>query len=400
MRPFLKPLEMAGCVMLIAMSFAPVQGQDRDVMVTEEAAISNGNTMGARQQALVNAFRSAVEQGVGVLIESSTLVQNAMLISDNIYSKSQGYVKTYDIVSEGKADNRDAYVVTLRATVNLTDIGTDLRALGILRDMMGNPRILSLVEEATAASGSLVLVGESSASIAVEEHLRDHHFELVDRDQVNAIRESEMQRMGEFFVARAYDDPEAVERIAAKAREYGAQYLLLGTATISPGPSTGGAFQSNATFKCKVVDAATAEKVALTQKAEAGRGVDRRSADMYAGQRAGAVAAEAIVPQIVKNWSRRANEGVMYLIKLYGVTSYGQQGRKFISALGTLSGVTQCNRRQWDAKLGRLELDLAFKGGTADDLMDAIFDISGTIPGFGSFDLEEQTGNNITFRIK
>ena len=36
---------------------------------------------------------------------------------------------------------------------------------------------------------------------------------------------------------------------------------------------------------------ATAEKVALTQNAESGRGVDRRSADLYAAQRAGEVAA-------------------------------------------------------------------------------------------------------------
>jgi hypothetical protein len=386
-------------LLTLFLSASTGSAQDRSVTVTADAPIIDGNAMAARKQALANAFREAVEQGLGVLVESNTLVHNAAIIADNIYTKSQGYVKDHEILSEGPGQE-DMYKVTMRATVNLTEIGTDLRALGILKDMMGNPKILSMIEEITGEPENPVLVRESSASIAVEEALRAHHFDLVDRDQVNQIRSDEMKRMGDFFVSAAYEDPDAIARIAARAQGYGAQYLLLGTARVEPGAAGGAARTSNATLKCKVVDAATAEKVALTQNAESGRGVDRRSADLYAAQRAGQVAAAVIIPQIVENWSRRANEGVAYLVKLYGVTSYGKQGRVFVRSLGALAGVTQCNRRQWDAKLGRLEVDLAFKGGSADDLVDAIFGIADAIPGFENLDLEEQTGNNLNFRIK
>jgi hypothetical protein len=375
-------------------------GQDRQVTVRAEGEIVGGNTLGARQQALIQAFRQAVEEGLGTLIESSTIVQNAAVISDNIYAKSQGYVKTHEVLNEGVEAESSTYFVEVRATVNLTEMGTDLRALGILKDMMGNPKILSLIQEVSTRSGQTSMIDESAASIAVEEALREHHFELVDREQVNKIRADEMARMGDLLLNRLMDDPDAISRMAKRAQEYGAQYLLLGSSLIESETTSGTAHRSNATFKCRVVDAATGEKVALTQKAESGKGKDRNSADMYAGQRAGRIAAEDIIPQIAQNWSRRANEGIAYVVKLYGVKSYGKQGRRFINALKGFPGVTQCTRRMWDARMGRLEVDVAFKGGTADDLLDGIFELAEGIPGMENLDLEEQTGNNMNFRIK
>lgn len=396
----MKMLRNLAIPLFLILTVFPGYGQDKQVTVTGEAEIAGGNSMGARQQALTNAFRQAVEKGVGTLVQSTTLVQNMQLISDNIYSKSQGYVKDYEILEEGQRSNSNNYFVTIRAVVNMAEIGTDLRSLGILQDIMGNPKILSMIEEVSTSSGASVLIEDPSTSIAVEEKLKEYNFDLVDREQVKKIRSEEMQRMGEFFMDKLMEDPDAIARIAKKAQEFGAQYLLMGTALIKPGSRSGGVFQSNATFKCKVVDASTAEKVALTQKAESGRGNDRFSADMYAGQRVGEIAAAAIIPQIIQNWSKRANQGVIYIIKLYGVSSYGKIGRKFMKAVQNIPGVTSCTKRLWDAKLKRLELDVAFKGGSGDNLIDGIFEAVGIVPGFETFDLEEQTGNNINFRLK
>ena len=377
----------------------PCYGQDREVTVTSEGMIMGSNTMGARSQALTNAFRQAVEQGVGVLIQSNTIVQNFQLISDNIYSKSQGYVKHYEIIDEGQRSDSNSYFVTIRATVNMAEIGTDLRSLGILEDMVGNPKIMSLIQEVSMTSEGRVLVEDASSSIALEEELNKKNFELVDRAQVNKIRAQEMQRMGAFFMDDLFDDPDAIARIAQAAQEYGAQYLLMGNGLIESMPRSGGMFRAIATFKCKIVNASTAEKVALTQVAESGAGPNRSAADMSAGRRAGEVAAPSIIGQVIQDWSKSANEGVQYVIKLYGVTSYGRQGRKFMKAVRSIAGVTSCDKRLWDAQLGRLEMDVSFKGNS-EDLIDNIFEVAGTIPGFEAFDMETQTGNNISFKVK
>ena len=50
--------------------------QDQLVTVTGEAIISNGNTMGARQEALTDAFRKAVEKGVGTFVVSGDTHNN------------------------------------------------------------------------------------------------------------------------------------------------------------------------------------------------------------------------------------------------------------------------------------------------------------------------------------
>ncbi|MDO9287548.1 MAG: flagellar assembly protein T N-terminal domain-containing protein, partial [Thermodesulfovibrionales bacterium] len=54
----------------------------------------------ARESALNNAFRRAVEQAIGVLVESETMVRNFELLNDRVYSKSAGYVKKYSITGE------------------------------------------------------------------------------------------------------------------------------------------------------------------------------------------------------------------------------------------------------------------------------------------------------------
>ena len=70
---------------------------------------------GARDIALQNAQRSAVEMALGTRIDSKTLTENMQLIQDRIVSVSAGYVAGYDVLSEGPSG--DVYAVTIRATV-------------------------------------------------------------------------------------------------------------------------------------------------------------------------------------------------------------------------------------------------------------------------------------------
>ena len=46
-----------------------------------------------------DALRAAVENTLGVLVDSETLVQNSMLIRDQIYTQSRGFVTDYTIVN-------------------------------------------------------------------------------------------------------------------------------------------------------------------------------------------------------------------------------------------------------------------------------------------------------------
>ena len=52
-----------------------------------------------KDAAIEQAKRDAVENGLGAYISSETVV-TATSLSDNIYSKTQGFVKKFDIVNE------------------------------------------------------------------------------------------------------------------------------------------------------------------------------------------------------------------------------------------------------------------------------------------------------------
>ena len=52
-----------------------------------------------KESALRDASRNAVEQVVGTMVDSKTLVNNAVVALDTIYTKSQGFVTNQEILS-------------------------------------------------------------------------------------------------------------------------------------------------------------------------------------------------------------------------------------------------------------------------------------------------------------
>lgn len=97
------------------------------VDVTEEV-IATGFGMD-KKQALDNAFRDAVKQSVGVVIDSETMLANDEIIKDQILTASNGFITKYDIVKES-VDN-GLTQVTIKATVKNQNIQEKVKSLNI-----------------------------------------------------------------------------------------------------------------------------------------------------------------------------------------------------------------------------------------------------------------------------
>ncbi len=69
--------------------------------------------------AIMAAKKNALENSVGVFLSSKAVMKNYMTISDNIISKSNGFIKTYTVV---KKDNPAEGVVRTEITANITDV--------------------------------------------------------------------------------------------------------------------------------------------------------------------------------------------------------------------------------------------------------------------------------------
>ncbi len=152
---------------------AAIQGNARDI---------------ARDAALEDAQKRAVEQAIGILIDSQTQVENYQLISDKILSQTKGYIKRYNITSE--TVDSGLLRVRINAEVALGRLTDDLSGIGILLGRMHKPRTMVMVAEQNIGHGVtawwLGAHGEQTDISVVENTFMDKFtekgFEFIDHE--------------------------------------------------------------------------------------------------------------------------------------------------------------------------------------------------------------------------
>jgi len=391
---------LAGLLLLILSLLAvlrPAAAQEGVSVVAEgSATIVDGNELSAREGALRDALRKAVETGLGSLLESRTMVENFELKKDEIFSKAAGYVTTYEVLEEKK--QFDLYTMKVRAVVNQQRLGDDARALGLLQELVGKPKMMIMVDEywwdSSLPKEAQEAVDDPASAARIAERFLGRGFSLVDAETVRSLRQSEMLTMDDLM-----NNGEAITRIAQQAAaDYGAEILILGTCKAEPASLVGGKYTATATFSAKIVDASTGALLGTKQYSQSGVGVSPEQARAESGARAGDGVSQTLIEQVLQSWQDKANNGMDYIIKLYNVDSFVQQGMKFITGLKRIGGVTHAKKRTWDEKLKRLEIDLTYKGNDVDELTYAI--VEAMSAEFPQLDLREAKGNNLNFYLR
>ena len=95
------------------------------------------------------ALRMAVENTLGILVDSQTLVQNSTLIKDEIYTQSRGFVTDYKVTNRQQASN-GTWQVTIDAVVDdnpNSKLMSELARLGIIDTKLRNPKIAVYIPE-------------------------------------------------------------------------------------------------------------------------------------------------------------------------------------------------------------------------------------------------------------
>ena len=99
----------------------------------------------AREKALDEAKRAAIEQAVGTRIESRTVVENFQVSRDQVFSHATGYLKKLEIVSEEKTE-LGTYEVEISAEVEIAALVNDLDRFKKILGWQKNPRISILID--------------------------------------------------------------------------------------------------------------------------------------------------------------------------------------------------------------------------------------------------------------
>jgi len=132
-------------VWILCMAAAPVHA-GQVLTVKGMSFFEPGREALAREKALDEAKRAAIEQAMGTAIESRSVVENFELVKDRIFSHTSGYIKHFEILEEKKTA-LGTYEVTVRAEVETADLAKDVDRFRQMLGWQKNPRVSIVVEK-------------------------------------------------------------------------------------------------------------------------------------------------------------------------------------------------------------------------------------------------------------
>lgn len=284
--------------------FIPADSIAQDTVQIEvggSGAIIDGNIAAGRDAAITDALRKAVEEATGAVISSDTATENFQVISDSIYTRSRGYVKGYEVLSETRS--ADLVDVRIRAVVSTTELKDDLDAIGLLQKKAGRPRVLFMVAEKGAGEmsygfwwkegGAPIVISESEA--ALKEVFLERGFNVADVKGSLEEGVSGALMHGELTAEGA--------RLAGK--RLNAEIVVFGKSLLQEGPSTGATSVSTYISEM-LLQAVRVDDGALLATAK-GRGVSKHitpsTGQSEAIARSAVIAADSLANQINSKWA-------------------------------------------------------------------------------------------------
>ncbi len=332
----------------------PAPSADERIEAEGIATVAGGDVAAARDRALDDALRKAVEQAVGTLIETETRVRNYEVLNDSIYAQSRGFVRSYRILSEKHED--PLYRVTVEAAVAVGDLRSDLQALGLLIQRMRKPRVMVMI---------------------AEENVLDHGWwrrwtadlGMVETALIGALRAREFTVMDSVSVRQSIDRESAMRAIQGDAeagqliaRRIGAEVLITGQAVAEPAGTVAGSnmtsYQASAT--ARAVKADSGEILGASSGSGKAAHLNATAGGAEALKQAGAMMADDLISQITAQWAGEASGARMVGLSVSGVT------RRTLDELvarmkGDVRGVVDVFQREYAGSVARLDVD--YEGG-------------------------------------
>jgi len=328
----------------------------RTVKVEGTGAILAGDTALARDNAIKDAQRNAVEITVGVLIDAETLSRNYSLVKDEIYSRATGYVQGYEILDERKEDG--LLRVSIQARVKLGPLQEDIDRV---MESVERPRVLFMVTqqdigenrpqawwEGTARMGQLVV------EATLQQHFMDNHFLVVDHSLKKPSR----------VISVNPSDSEAM----AMGRDYDAEVVMLGRAVAKDaGPIGQFDLRScRAEISVRAIQVGNGHVLAAANASTAAPHVDPLSGGIAALKKASEKVSKTLVAKIVAKWVKPA--GVV-TVDIVDVNRYSDFVRFKGMLKNEVRGVNKVYQRSFQG--GKAKLELGYRGtaqGLADEL--------------------------------
>jgi len=247
-------------------------------MVIVEGVGAGADAALARDQALKDALRQAVNQVLGVYVKSETLVQNSRLVESEILTRSSGFVAGHKVIDESSkvVGNTTQCRINIEAQVWVRQLQNTLAGNCAELRVAGMTRVL------IALSGN----GAEEAST----HLEDRFSNNEDLRDVQLFNESQMQDDVQLLVRKVMAGSSLT---AGEVNQLNQQVdlIITGSATVSDAAATDlefakGMLSSKGKMIARALWTGTGRVVSSASVIEGGMGGDKEAAKAAATQRA------------------------------------------------------------------------------------------------------------------
>lgn len=289
--------------------------ETRMVVAEGRAAIhpDRGGVPGAREAAIAQALRAAVEKTTGVFVSAHTLTSNYQLVQDEVTTRADGYATLDEVLS--CQVRGDEVRVSVRALVSLRPLAKRLKELGLVRAW--RVRVEPAAKETFGAVRALLEQTLVEAGF--------HVVTAVDNDDAPDL------------VVRVTLKPETIARIP------------LDTAA---GPMTMTTLRVTLSLQARRPGAN--ETIAALSSVQTGTHVDAATARATAAEKAVQVLAPRLADALLILPAQASQPVTLVVAHLDGATRVG----RLHDALRTLPGVRSVTRRSWQNRTATWELDV------------------------------------------
>ena len=369
MRFSIKTVLTAVFALLFLVRTGALQSEAGEIIIAEGiAAVYGGNIPAARDKAIDDALRKAVEQAVGTVVSSDTMSENFKVIHDKIIAQTAGYVERYKVLSE--KDEGNLFRVRVQAEIGRANLMNDLRALGLLHVLKEKPKVMVLIEEQVGGLyGQTGWENVGQAESTIMEKFINAGFNVVDSQTVraNITRDEALRLLEGDAGASAYE-----------GNKYGAQIVIAGRAfSKNAGKKLKGTQMQSlqATLQARVVRTDTAKVISSKSATAAKVHIDEMQGGALAIKEASEKLADDLMQDIIRQWKGEVyGRSQEITLMISGLTSYRHLTtiKKFLEK--ETQGVRAVHQKSFAGGTAELTLDYGGKSSNiADNLANREF---------------------------
>jgi hypothetical protein len=374
---------------------SPVFAQESKTVTSEGVAVVQGANMDiARDAAISDAQQKAVEQAIGILIDSQTQVENFQVISDSILSQTKGYIKRYNVVREAQEDN--LLRVTITAEVALGKLGDDLSAIGILMGQMHKPRTMILVAEQNIGQEWVAWWWYGSGHV----HAQQTDMAIIDNTLMDKFNEKGFEMIDhqaaaqDIKVTQAYSVQDlSVQQARTLGNQAHAEVVITGKGLAKLYGNVGGGLKSvQADLSLRAVRTDTGQVLATAMTHAAAVHISETAAGNDALKKAATEAAEQLTTKILAQYSKEVGGTRSVNITVNGLNK--TQFVKFKDVLrNQVRGIKGLNERSFTNGVAKMSVD---SKNSAQIISDEL-----SLKDFGTFSVEvvSSTANQLELRV-